>query len=110
VSGYEIHRDQNGFIDAIEKDEVVAIHLVPGSKRNEMSAEDFVAEVNALRDACEQLPLDYFITEDADGAVFVDMEQIDAADFKDHADAFVAAMVRAKVALFNSTKELNAEG
>lgn len=56
-------------------------------------------------EALRKLPLEKFITVDElVGEAYCDWDSIDAADFKDHADEFVAAMTRAKIVLMEFEK------
>lgn len=54
-----------------------------------------------LKEAVSHLPIDKFVTVDSDGACYVDWNTIEAADFKDNADAFARAMTQIKCLQLN---------
>ena len=61
--------------------------------------EEVVEEREDLFKAVSHLPIDQFVSEECDGAVFVDWNKIDASDFKDNADKFAKSMIEIKSVL-----------
>jgi hypothetical protein len=53
-------------------------------------------QYDKLKAAVDLLPIDDFITTNDCGECYVNWDNIDAADFKDHADDFINAMRKIK--------------